>query len=83
VLEVREEDARRDDGLEAEPTAHEHPLQVFHHLARLRLDTFRVRRAVGGAAERHLAGDEYPAVDLDGMAERRYRIGRAANPVEK
>jgi hypothetical protein len=79
---VRQEHARRDDVLQPEPAAREHALEVLHHLPRLGLDSFRVRRRVRGTCERHLAGDEYPAVDLDRVAERCDRVGRTVDHVE-
>jgi hypothetical protein len=69
---VGEEDARGDDMLE-----------VLHHLPRLRLDSLRVRRIERHAAERHLPGDENPAVGLHGVAERRDRIGRPSDHVKE
>src|SRR3712207_478334 len=67
---------------EPHAAAGEYALKVFDHLARLSLDSLRVRRGVRAPGERHLAGDEHPAVGLDRVAERRHRIGRASNVVE-
>jgi len=79
---VREKHARGDDLLQAEAAAGEHALQVLHDLARLGLDSLWIGGGVGDAGERHLARDEDPAVDLDGMAERRHRVRRPLDHVE-
>jgi len=79
---MREKYARGDDLLEAEAAAGEHAHEVLHDLARLGLDPLGIGRDAGDAGERHLARDEDPAVDLDGVAERCHRVRRPLDHVE-
>ena len=83
VVEMTQEDARRRDVGEAQAATFEHRDEVLHHLMRLVLDRFRIRRRVRRFGEGHLSGDEHPAVRLDRMRERRDRIGGAADRVEQ
>src|SRR5262249_24150763 len=69
--------------LEAELQAGQHDLEVLHHPHRLTLDVVRQRPRLLAGKSRHLAGDEAPAIDLDGMAERRHGCRRAGRHEEK
>ncbi len=82
-LEIGDVDARADHVLEAELEAGQHDLEILHHPHRLALDVGRQGLAVVVGPGRHLAGDEAPAVDLDGMAERRDRSWRAGDHEKK
>jgi hypothetical protein len=82
LLEVREEDASGDHIRQRELAPGEHAFQVFHHLPRLRLDAARIGRGICRAGERHLAGDEHPAIHLHRVAEGRHWIRRALHHVE-
>jgi hypothetical protein len=75
---VREKHARGDHVAQAEPATGQDLLEVFHHLPRLCFDAFRVPPT----GEGKLAGHEYPAVDLDRVAERRHRSRRAFDHVK-
>src|SRR6188474_263869 len=81
-LEMGEKNACRHDVLQREVAAGQHALQVRHHLARLCFDAVRVGRVIGSAGERHLAGDEHPAVLLHGVTEGRHRVRGAVYHVE-
>src|SRR5215475_8406255 len=83
VLEVCQEDAHREYVCESETAAGEHLLQIRQHLPRLGLDALWIGGVVGEAGERQLAGDEDPAILLDGVAKRRDRLGGARDHVEE
>jgi hypothetical protein len=68
--------------LEAQAAAGEHALQILHHLLRLRFDALGIRRRLRSSRERHLAGDEEPAVGFDRVAERRHRVRRTLDHVK-
>ena len=57
--------------------------EIRQHLPRLGLDALWIGRVIGEAGERQLSGDEDPAILLDGVAERRDRLGGASDHVEE
>src|SRR5262245_15078059 len=74
VLDVRKEDAYRENVCEPEAAAGEYLLQIHQHLPRLGLDALWIGGVIRGASERQLSSDKDPAILLDGMAERRDRL---------